>query len=105
VAVWKGHHQGRESLQQPSAYFNAVLAELANGHPRYVSRFLYIWQRTPPRRPKVRDRYHVVWRDPVHGQMRSLALSSTANEWEGLAFHGWHPVDAETWELLGRGAG
>ncbi len=102
VAVWKGHHLGPESLDQPSPYFNAVLTELAKGDPKYVGRFLEVWQRTPPKTPKVRDRYPVIWRDPDHGEMRFLALSSTANEWEGLAFHDWIPTDAPTWEALNR---
>jgi len=100
VAVWKGHHLGPESLDQPSAYFDTALRELANGDPRYVGRFLEVWQRTPPKTPKVRDRYRVVWRDPVYGEMRFLALSSIANEWEGLFFHDWQPVDSESWAVL-----
>lgn len=102
VAVWKGHHLGPESLDQPSPYFNAVLTELAKGDPAYVGRFLDVWQRTAPKTPKVRDRYPVIWRDPDHGEMRFLALSSTANEWEGLFFHDWIPTDAPTWEALDR---
>jgi len=37
---------------------------------------------------------------PGYPPCRFLAMSATANEWEGLAFHDWIPVDAQTWEVL-----
>ena len=100
VSIWKGHHLGPESLESPSPFFEQALTELAKGDPKYVRRFLEVWEKTPGKKPKVRDRYRVIWRDPTHGEMRFLALSSTANEWEGLAFHDWVPIDADTWEAL-----
>ena len=100
VAIWKGHHLGRESLERPTPFFEQALSELAKGDPDYVRRFLEVWERTPGKTPKVRDRYRVVWSDPVCGEMRFLALSSTANEGEGLAFNDWIPVDAATWQAL-----
>ena len=102
VSIWKGHHLGPESLERPSPFFEQALAELAKGDPKYVRRFLEVWEKTPGKTPKVRDRYRVIWRDPAHGEMTFVALSSTANEWEGLAFHDWIPVDAASWETLNR---
>ncbi len=102
VSIWKGHHLGPESLDKPSAFFEQALSQLAAGDPKYVRRFLEVWEKTPGKTPKVRDRYRVIWRDPIHGEMRFLALSSTANEWQGLAFHDWVPVDAASWETLNR---
>jgi transcriptional regulator with XRE-family HTH domain len=100
VAIWKGHHLGAESLESSSPYFRKVVEELMGGNPEYVRRFIDLWDRTPGRSPKVRGRYQVVWRDPAYGEMRFVGLSTTANEWEGLAFNDWHPVDAETWQRL-----
>jgi hypothetical protein len=68
--------------------------------PSLVGRFIDLWQNTEGKTPKVRDRYPVVWQVPGHPAVRFLALSSTANEWEGLAFHDWIPVDAESWAVL-----
>jgi transcriptional regulator with XRE-family HTH domain len=100
ISIWKGHHLGPESIDQPSPYFDVALKELAAGDPKLVSRFIDLWQRTEGKTPKVRDRYPVVWQAPGRPTARFLALSSTANEWEGLAFHDWIPVDAQTWAVL-----
>jgi hypothetical protein len=100
IAIWKGHHLGPESIEDPSPYFDVALKELAAGDPQLVARFVSLWQRTEGKTPKVRDRYPVVWEVPGHGVANFLAMSATANEWQGLAFHDWIPVDAQTWAIL-----
>ena len=102
IAIWKGHHLGPESLDHPSPYFDVALRELANGDPQYISRFIDLWQKTEEKTPKVRDRYNVVWQVPGFPPMRFIGLTSSANEWEGLAFNDWVPVDAPSWEVLAR---
>jgi transcriptional regulator with XRE-family HTH domain len=100
VAVWKGHHPDAESLELSSPPYRRVVEELMGGNPDRVRRFIDVWDRTPGWSPKVRVRYPVVWRDPAYGEMRFVGLATTANQWEGLLFDDWHPVDAETWQRL-----
>lgn len=100
ISIWKGHHLKPESLDNPSPYFDRALQELATGDPQLVSRFIDLWQKTEGKTPKVRDRYPIVWQVPGYQPCRFLAMSATANEREGLAFHDWIPVDARTWEVL-----
>lgn len=92
VSVFKGHHRGPEDLSAPSPLFNQVLESLAAGDPQYVARFLDLWQKTPPRTPKVRWWYPVVWRagDAV---LRFRGLVTTCDEPHGLAFNDWIPID------------
>jgi transcriptional regulator with XRE-family HTH domain len=100
VAIWKGHHLGAETLDRPSTYFDVALAELAKGDPQFVSRFVDLWQKTAGKTPKVRDRYRVVWQVPGCSPITFIGLTSSANEWEGLAFNDWIPVDAASWLAL-----
>lgn len=101
VAIFKGHHLGPEDLSAPSAFFNQVLATFAAGDPRYVSRFLEVWQKTPPRTPKVRWWYPVVWRDG-DATMRFRGLVTSCDEPHGLAFNDWIPTDTATWAAIDR---
>jgi transcriptional regulator with XRE-family HTH domain len=102
AAVFRGHHRGAEDLESPSPYFNALLERFLEGDPKYVARFLTVWQKTVPRTPKIRWRYPVVWDEPGIGVMRFHAYVSTANEPDGLAFNDWVPVGAESWLALER---
>jgi len=106
IAVFKGHHLGPEALSAPSPFFDQLLRSFAGGDPRYVARFLDVWQKTPPRTPKVRWWYPVVWRadDEV---LRFRGLVTTCDEQHGLAFNDWIPIDSTTLgyiERLGAGA-
>jgi transcriptional regulator with XRE-family HTH domain len=100
ASVFKGQPRDPESLEDPSAYFNAVLAEFAGGDPAYLARFLKIFAEAPAREPKCRWTYRVVWRDDEFGEMRFLGVVSTASEPGGLGFNDWHPLDADTWLAL-----
>ena len=99
ISVFKGHHMGPEDLAAPSPVFNQLLAHFAAGDPQYVARFLNLWQKTPPRTPKVRWWYPVGWR---YGDatMRFRGMVTTCNEPHGLAFNDWIPLDAESWTAL-----
>jgi len=100
ASVFKGQPRDPESLDTPSAYFNAVLAEFATGSPAFLSRFLKAFAETPAREPKCRWTFRVVWRDDEFGEMNFRGVVSTANERDGLAFNDWVPVDATTWTAL-----
>ena len=105
IAVFKGHHLGPEDLAAPSPFFDQLLGRFAAGDPRYVARFLDLWQKTPPRTPKVRWWYPVVWRagDAVLG---FRGLVTTCDEPHGLAFNDWIPIDSSTLRYIERlGAG
>ena len=91
-SVFKGHHRGPEDLSAPSPLFNQVLESLAAGDPQYVARFLDLWQKTPPRTPKVRWWYPVVWQMGDQA-LRFRGLVTTCDEPHGLAFNDWLPVD------------
>lgn len=105
IAVFKGHHRGAEGVEQGSPYFNEVIARFMQGEPHYVTRFFELFQATPPREPKVRWSYPVVWTEPGLGVLRFEAVVSTANEPDGLAFNDWMPLDAATWDRLGKISG
>lgn len=102
VSMWKGHHRGAESLENPSPYFQRLIQDFLKGDPKYVRRFLDLWQNTPAREPKVRVHYRVIWRDDTVGEMRLLGIQSPANMWEALGWHDWIPSNADSWERLTR---
>ena len=100
VAVWKGHHRGPESLDDPSPFFAAMLERFASGDPAVVGRFAHPWQTVPGRTAKLRWDYPVVWDAPGIGVMRFHAFASAASEPDGLSFNDWIPLDADTWLRL-----
>lgn len=101
VGALKGHHRGSVALPEAAtAYFGAVLERVFNADPRYSRRLLDLWERVPPRVPKIRWYYTVMWNDPELGVLRFLVSAASADEPGGLMFHEWMPVDAETWEKL-----
>jgi transcriptional regulator with XRE-family HTH domain len=100
ISIFKGHHRGPEDLDRASPYFSQVMQRFVMGDPRYVRRFMELWQETQPRAPKVRWSYPVIWREPDVGVVRFQSFVSTANEPDGLAFNDWVPMDACSWECL-----
>ncbi|MFN8618260.1 MAG: helix-turn-helix domain-containing protein [Dehalococcoidia bacterium] len=101
VGALKGHHRG--SVLQPeaaTAYFGAVLDRVFSADPRYSRRLLDLWDRVPPRVPKIRWYYPVVWSDAELGVLRFLVSAASADEPGGLMFHEWMPTNAETWQKL-----
>ena len=100
VAVWKGHHRGPESLENPSPLFGAMLERFLDGDPAVVARFVQAWQTAPARTPKLRWDYSVVWDEPDIGVMRFHCFASAASEPDGLSFNDWIPLDSDTWVRL-----
>lgn len=100
IAVFKGHHRGGETLENPSAYFNHVLEGFLKGDSNYITRMVQAWADTQPIDPKVRWTYPIVWDQPGLGTMRFTCVVNTCNADLGLAFNDWIPLDAETWACL-----
>lgn len=96
ISIMKGHHRGAEEVPEgTSQYFAAVMQLLFAGDPKYVTRFLTLWESVPPRSPKIWWSYPVVWvRDQA--VLRFTATVSLANEQDGLYFHDWIPMDGAT---------
>jgi transcriptional regulator with XRE-family HTH domain len=100
IAVFKGHHRGGETLEDPSPYFGRVLDDFLKGDSRYVTRMLQAWSETAPIEPKIRWTYPVVWETQGLPRMRFTAVVNPCNPERGLAFNDWMPLDAETWACL-----
>lgn len=100
AGVFKGQPSRPESLDEPSAYLNEVLKEFAAGDPQFLRRLIHAFAEAEPEEAKVRGQYPVVWRDDEYGEMRFLALRTTASEPNGYGFQDWIPRDAETWLAL-----
>ena len=102
ASVFKGHHRGAESIDDPSPVLGAILERFMTGDPAYLQVLLQAWQDAIPRTPKIRWEYPVVWSDPEVGTLRFRCLVNPAAEPDGLAFNDWIPLDAQTWDGLRR---
>ena len=101
IGVLKGHHFEPDARpQDSSAYFSEMMKRFLEGDPRYVRRFLDLWEVTPARAPKSRWSYPIVWEEPGLGTLRFQVQVSTCSEPDGLAFNDWIPLDAATWQAL-----
>lgn len=100
IAAVKGRPHDPRSMDEPDPYFDQVLAEFAEGDPRFLQRIAEVWEKTTARAPKCRWGYPVVWRDPDVGEMRFDGLVTTASEPDALAWNDWIPLDAQSWSNL-----
>lgn len=100
VAIMK--ERGVDEPEDSGGYFAAVMQNFLKGEPRYVARFLNVWQNTPPSRAKCRWDFPIVWEEPGIGQLNFRVVVNTASEPDGLSFNDWLPLDAQTWEALER---
>lgn len=83
-----------------------MLERFLKGDPKYVSRFLEIWQAAPGgTHRRIRWTYPITWSIPGVGNMRFRGVANPANERDGLTFNEWIPLDADTWVALERLAG
>jgi hypothetical protein len=106
IAGWKSAARGAESLDEPSAYFEQILAQLNRGEPQAVKRFLHLWETTQPGfRVLQRWPYNIVWDEPGYGTMRFNCFAWSVNPDNGLDIDDWIPADAETWITLERFVG
>jgi hypothetical protein len=90
------------TLDRPDPYFNEVLAEFTQGDPVFLKRLIDLFAEAPPREPRARQLYRVVWRDDDYGEMRLLGMTTIASEPESLGFNDWIPLDAASWTALER---
>mgnify|MGYP001577115788 CR=1 FL=1 len=88
------------ALDASNAYFQDVMHEFSTGDPAFLSRMLEIWNKTDGRESRCHWTYPVTWHDAGCGDMRFLAMVSTASEPDALAFNDWIPVDAGSWRVL-----
>lgn len=100
ASVFKGRPRDPQTLDQPDPYFNAVLAEFAQGNPAFLKRLIEVFASAPAREAKCRWTYRVDWKDSEFGVMRFVAVVNTASEPDALAFNDWIPIDAESWNNL-----
>jgi transcriptional regulator with XRE-family HTH domain len=94
---------GTEAIHDdgPNSYLAAVTERLLSGDPRYVQRFLKIWNDATGEVRKWRFTYPVVWQRDDLPEMRFLVIVSPANLHDYMTFNDWVPVDAATWQALG----
>jgi hypothetical protein len=94
---------GAEAIHDdgPNSYLAAVTERLLSGDPRYVQRFLKIWNDATGEVRKWRFTYPVVWQRDDLPEMRFLVVVSPANLHDYMTFNDWVPVDAATWQALG----
>lgn len=102
ASVFKGHHRGAETLDDPSPVLASILERFMTGDPAYLQVLLRAWQDAVPRTPKIRWEYPIVWADPDVGALRFRCLVTAASEPDGVSFNDWIPLDAATWEGLRR---
>ncbi len=103
IAVIKGHYLGAETQPEgSSAYFQAVMQHFVDGDPKYLTKFLTLWEQTPGMTGKIRWQVPVRWNHPVAGLMDFEVVLNTANDPNGLAFSDYIPLDAGTWTALER---
>lgn len=101
--VFKSFHRGPEQPEAASPYFSAVIEHFMKGDPKYVNRFVEVWQQASGEpMAKLRWSYPVHWREPGVGDIRFRCIVSSANEYHGWAYNDWIPTDAESWANVER---
>ena len=100
ASVNKGRPQRTVLTSMAPGLMAAAIQETAAGKPKLFKQLMRIWERAKPRAARVQWDFPIVWRDPDCGEMRFIAVVSSASEPDVLNFHDWHPVDANTWRVL-----
>jgi hypothetical protein len=98
VGVVKDHFE--KEPEGTSPYYVAVMRHFQAGDPKYIKRFLDVWERTPAHPSKVAWTYKVVWDEPGIGVMRFLSLVNVGSEPDGFGWNDWIPIDSESWSRL-----
>ena len=103
IALFKAHMDRAESLDEPSAYFSAVLARIYEGDAGLVRRFLDLWEVTPGFYPqKVTWTYPVSFDFPDVGRINLRGFVNSVNDVHCLDIDDWIPVDSESFRHLDR---
>jgi transcriptional regulator with XRE-family HTH domain len=78
----------------------AAMQAAAGGDLALLKRLLKIWEKAKAAPTRVQWDLPLRWLDPPYGEMRFTLVISVASARDGLNFHDWHPIDAETWRTL-----
>jgi transcriptional regulator with XRE-family HTH domain len=78
----------------------AAMQAAVAGDPALFKRLLKIWEKAKPAPARVQWDLPLRWLDSQYGEMRFTLVVSVASGRDGLSFHDWHPVDANTWRVL-----
>jgi transcriptional regulator with XRE-family HTH domain len=99
ASVNKGRPQ-RTVLTAMALGVVAAMQATAGGDEALLKRLLKIWQRAKPAPARVQWDFPLQWRDPEFGELRFRVMVSVASEPDMLSFQDWHPVDADTWQVM-----
>jgi hypothetical protein len=83
----------------PTETMEAMRA-ISGGDAVLMKQLVRVWTKAKPTQARMQSDFPVIWRDPEHGEMRFRSIISVASERDLLYFRDWHPVDAETWQVL-----
>jgi transcriptional regulator with XRE-family HTH domain len=84
-------------LDAPGPYLKAILKQLTAGDPALMTRFIELWEATPPFQGRMTGfEYSTIWNAPVVGTIRFSCLVSCLNTEVGLYAHTWIPADAKS---------
>ena len=97
ISQWKGL-TGPASVSPP--WMNLLLERLARHSRVRLLKFLDLWEKTPPRRPKRRDSYLVVWEDADFGPVRFIVVENLVDEWHGIYCKDLVPADSRASQFL-----
>lgn len=101
MALWKSHLRKPETLDNPSPSFAAVLARVYAGDPKYVRRFIELWDAVAGEYPgRVTWTYPMEWRVPGLGDFRFRCVASSVNEIDCFDIDDWIPADVATFRLI-----
>jgi hypothetical protein len=85
-----------------SSYTRSTMDQFFAGDPRYVARYLALWDEVPAARAKSRFSYRVVLDHPLFGDLAFRCVGMGVNELDGLIINDWVPENAETWMAVER---
>jgi transcriptional regulator with XRE-family HTH domain len=101
IGVLKGSMRFPEGIPEGSSNsLRSSLEAFFSGEPRYVRRYLDLWDRTPATIAKARFSYRIVFDHVVLGRLSFRCIGTGVNELDGLIINDWVPEDAQTWEHL-----
>ena len=100
ASVFKGHYRGGEDLENPSPAFRRIMNAFLAGDPKYIARFLKLWQEVPQAEMLLRWHYRIVWDVPGAGAIEFDCVVSHCNQEQAWTFNDWIPVDAASWGVL-----
>jgi transcriptional regulator with XRE-family HTH domain len=100
IGLVKAGVPDEQSLDTPGPYLNSILKELVRGDAALMSRFVELWEVTPPFRGRMSGHmYPAVWNTPA-GTIRFNCLIGCLNTEVGLYAHLWIPADAKSHLVL-----